>query len=48
MTRIAGEVVVTVEGPEGSDPIKVEYGVTGDTPGIFTGSYFPKVRYFPR
>ena len=39
----AGDVVVTVEGPEGADPVKVEYGVTGDTPGIYTGAYFPKV-----
>ena len=39
----AGDVVVTVDGPEGSDPVKVEYSATGDTPGIYTGSYHPKV-----
>ena len=38
----AGDVVVTVIGPEGSQPVKVDYAVTGETPGVYTGSYFPK------
>lgn len=38
----AGDVVVTVDGPEGSDPVKVEYSAGGDTPGVYTGSYHPK------
>ena len=35
--------MVTVDGPEGSDPVKVEYSAGGDTPGVYTGSYHPKV-----
>jgi len=38
----AGEVVVTVDGPDGSEPVKVEYSATGDTPGVYTGAYHPK------
>lgn len=37
-----GELSVTVDGPEGSEPCKVEYAASGDTPGIYVGSYFPK------
>lgn len=37
-----GELSVTVDGPEGSEPCKVEYAASGEIPGVYVGTYYPK------